>query len=800
MGALGKIAAPVGLTAGLLDAASAGGDFARALAVLEAKSGATADQMAALRAKALELGRVTTFGPAKITEAFDALSSAGLNANQVLASAESTLKFAQAAKGLSIGEAAEAVAQSMAVFGTSAKDVGGLLDKMAKSSDMFALNLKDLPLGLANANRGISAMGASSDEALLAFGLMRNMIPRVASAGTAAGMAMEAMASPKVIAALKGIGIGVADSAGKFRPFLDIVGELGPKLQGMTQVKRANFLRETFGADAVQGITAILGQIEKGLEGPNGQILRGADAIAHLRGQMAGSQGTLDRFAGAMGSGFTGSLERAKARMETLKAVVGESIGSIIAPQIERATDVVAKMAGSFEGLSASGKQAVATLLIVGAVAGVAFAVFGGPAAAAVLGLAAAASVLKGAYDSNLGGIADKLDAFVAKTKLIGTALFEGLAGGGISSGVMKELNASGNEGSMAFVTNVIDGFQRAGEFARTLGESVSGIFDSPAIEAMGASLSKLGESLGLTTSSADGAKGKWESWGNAGRIAGDWIKAALEVAAQKVTQVSDFVNGFAKHWDTVKSGIDPVIGLVKTIVAEVQSLAGQMGLLNPSAGRSGWEKFGSIVGAVVGAISRGIGSVAEVLSGLTKAFSGVITFFKGLLTGDWKAMWDGAKKVVLGLGESIVSILGGALATIGKMIDSMGKMAGIDIGAEAFANRVKNDAKSFLTDTKDAELGSSSDGPFSDYKRYMSLTPSDLQQAQLRMSATAATPSGDGSGAADVADAIKAGYAENSATFLSALDKKPTTIIVNIDGEEIRRDTRRGGSEPTRD
>lgn len=788
LGSLASVAVPAGLGVGLMSAAQAGGDFNRALDVMGLKAGASAQQLELLRAKSIELGLSTKFGPTQVVEAMDALVSAGMNANQVLATVSSTLKFAQAAKGLSVQDSAQLIAQSLAVFKTQAKDAGPLLDRMAKSADMFALDLKDLPLGLANSNRGISAMNATADEALIAFGLMKGMIPRVASAGTAAGLSMEAMGSERVQKALKGLGIAVGDSSGKFRPFLDIVGELMPQLRGMTEMKRATFLRETFGADAVQGLTAVMTQLENGIEGGNGKLLKGADAVAYLREQMANSNGQLDKFSDKMGGGFSGAMDKATAKMKTLQTVIGDPIGNMASPYIEKFGSQIVDLSKGFGELDSNGQKAVAMLIILGVVGAVAFGTMGIAAlpVLAVLGLiVGAASLVKRAIDENIGGMGDKFNGLVAGVSLVGRALFDVFANGGLSEGVAKDLNK--NAGAKSFVEGLIDGFNRAKHFAESLGESLMRVFDSPIVAAMGESLAKLGDSLGLTSSSAGDSSSKWEKWGKVGRIAGEFIVAAIEVVSQKITQASEFVNGFMKHWDEIKTVVDPIVNLIKTVGTEVALVAGKMGMLSPDGKSKTWELFGSVVGSVIAMISKGISQAATVLEGLSLVFSGVMKMVKGVFTGDWNAVWTGAQKVVLGLAIAIVEIMANAMLKVGGLLDGMAKLAGIDIGAGKFIEGIKAEMLGGLRDqvvevqAKEARAATGNGAP-------------------APITSQAAVAVGGEATGGDQGFQGMFGSLNNLAASIKSQPVPVVNVVVKVDGEDIPSTADRiGGREPTR-
>ncbi|MBK6512629.1 MAG: phage tail tape measure protein [Polyangiaceae bacterium] len=173
-----------------------------------------------MREGAIGAGLATEFSPDQAVEAMTALSSAGLNARDAMATLNTALNVATASAGkLTTDQSATLVAQTMKSWGLSANQASPAMDKIAKMANAFSASIEDMPLLLANSQRGVAAMGSSVTDTMVSLGLVRNLMPRVESAATAVGVAMESMADPKVQQKLKGLGVTVADTSGKFRAF-----------------------------------------------------------------------------------------------------------------------------------------------------------------------------------------------------------------------------------------------------------------------------------------------------------------------------------------------------------------------------------------------------------------------------------------------------------------------------------------------------------------------------------------------------------------------------------------------------
>lgn len=686
-GAAGAFAMAKGAAATAMqfaDATSEGARFASGLAKLGVRANASAEELAQFRAAAINAGLSTKFKPDEAVGALSALSSAGLNAQESLKLLNTTLAFTAAADGrLTTDQSAMLLAQSMAQFNISAGDAHLAADKMAKTADSFAANIEDLPLGLANAARGVNALGTGIDDTLISFGLMRKLMPRVESAGTAVGVAMESMAKSDVQKALKGIGVDAVTAEGKFRPFLDVVTDMIPELSKMTDAKRADFLQSTFGADAVQGLGAVFRQLTDGIKDNTGKTLKGKDAIKFLRKEMAGAEGGLKKLTDATSAGFGGAMDKAIAKLGTFKQVFGEALGDAIAPAIESMGDGLTKMVLGFEKLDATSKKNVVALTVIGVVVAGLAAAFGstglivGAVIGAVIGFVYA---FRQAIDKNIGGIASS----VAKLSLVWDGLKQAFTQGGFSGAVRDELNKAENAGLKSFIINVFTLAARLQHF----GASIKSGFGA-ALERMGPTFDRLSTSvrsfairLGMMDSSTEGTKAAWASFGAAGAKVGAVLGVVFDLVLSAIAGVLEAGEGFMTMGKTLKSSWGGVGEALSSVGATIGDVARKIGLLSPGGNTSAWRTFGRVMGAVVSMVGGIVSVLAQTFAGLFTVVGGVVKMIAGLFKGDWALVWEGAKDVVMGLVKAVGELLIGMAMQIAMVIDGIGSMAGTDIGA----------------------------------------------------------------------------------------------------------------------
>jgi TP901 family phage tail tape measure protein len=380
--------------------ANAAGRFEQSIAAVAAVSGATAVELEQLRGAAIDAGIATQFSPTEATMGLRELAQAGFNAQESMQLLIPVLDLAAGSLGeLSPQQAAGLASQAMKAFGISTDQASISVDRMLQAVNVFALNASELPMALGTASRGAQALHQSLSETLIALGLVKNVIPGVERASTATAVAMERLADPQVQQRLRGIGVAVVDSRGGFRAFLDVLGDMAPALDRMSESQRSAFLLQAFGREALGGVNAILTQVTSGIRTNTGETVRGAQAIAYLRDQFENAGGTAARFREQMLNTFEGQKRLLAGSLETLAIVAGEPFAQVFRPLVTIVVDVVNAVLGVFRQLPAPVKRAFAAFVVgAGAVVAMVGAVIAAKAGIALLiiGLKAAGITIGG--------------------------------------------------------------------------------------------------------------------------------------------------------------------------------------------------------------------------------------------------------------------------------------------------------------------------------------------------------------------------------------------------------------------
>ena len=709
--------------------ANAAGRFEQAVAGVAAVSGATAQELAQLRDAAIAAGVATQYSPVEAAQGLRDLAQAGFNAQESMGLLVPVLDLAAGSLGqLSPQAAAGLAAQSIKAFGLSVDEAGIAVDRILKSVNVFAISAGELPLALGTASRGAQALNQSLSETLISVGLVKNVVPGVERASTAVAVAMERMADPKVQQGLRGIGVSVTDSQDRFRGFLDILGDLGPQLDRMSEAQRSAFLLSTFGREALGGVNAILTQVTNGVRTNTGETVRGAQAIAYLRDQFENAGGTAARFREQMLNTFEGQKTLLQGSLETLAIVAGEPFAQVFKPLVSIIVEVVNAVLEVFRQLPAPAKRAFAAFVVgagavlalvggvIAAKAGIALLVIGLKAAGVTIGgllatilpavlifgvLALAVAGFVVAFQNNVGGIADFARGVWEKVSLAFRGLVQLFDQGGFSGAVRDELNRAENRGLKDFLINVYLWVNRIRNFFAGLATGFSAGIEAarPTIDAFMNALRRLGTALGFLSERDDAgaASSKFREFGATGERVGRVLGVAFELIVKGLTAVVQVARGVAEGWEWIRAGGSVLWSALSQLGSKIGEVTNHLFGSTSAAEGNGdaWTTLGnviaftigfivsvigvfvSVISAAVAIVSAAIEIVMSVFSGLADVITGVVFIIGGIINGSWTDIWTGMKLVAFGVVDAIIGVVLELAGAIAGVVDALSGLFG---------------------------------------------------------------------------------------------------------------------------
>jgi TP901 family phage tail tape measure protein len=791
--------------------ASAAGKFEEAIAAVGAVSNATTDELKALHDAALEAGIETQFTPTEATKGLYELAQAGFTAKESIKLLLPSLDLAAASMGeLSPEAAAGVAAQSMKAFGISVDGAGFAVDQMLQAVNVFALRAGDLPLALGHAADGANALRQSLGETLIALGLIRNVIPGVERASTAAAVAMERLADPRVQKTLHGIGVEVTQGRGEFRKFLDVLGDLAPKLAAMTQQQRAAFLLHAFGHHALSGVGAILTQITNGIRTETGETLRGAEAVGYLRDQFDNAGGAAASFRDKMLDTFEGQKKLLRGSIETLAIVLGEPMAAAFKPivttittglnavlglikatpePVKRLFAMLTLVAGTFLTLVGgvlAVQGAIAVLSIGGEALGISFGAilqtFGiAIAVLGVLGLVVAG--LRVAWDKNLGGIAEKVTRVGEIISLFFKGVSQLIEQGGFSGALRDELNRAENSGLKAFLVQVWMTWYRLERFwsgvKAGFTEAIAEAW--PVFAALAEAFDTLATEVGKVFGSIAGGASSLPSdrFQAFGKVVGAALAWIATTGARVLSEVLGLFGGLVRGaresfgWVAIAaSQVGEAFGSLRTAWLELTGAGKDAG--DDMLARQGqFQDLGHVIGVVLGgAITWVIALFADFVRTVAVVLR-IARVLRDFFVGVSEFITDLGKAIVWFFSEALPSALGAAKDAIASALAKLGDGAAAIFG--------------FGPGAPDA-AGSGGEGARPLAAASSRLTAASAQVAAAPMPAAAAA-----SEDANRTASLEAVVAAASRSAQRGPDQ-PITVNVQVDGETIARASARAG------
>ena len=255
-------------------------NFEQGMKNVQATSQATNAEFKQLWNTAKDLGAKTSFSAKEASDGMNYLAMAGFKTNEIISAMPGLLDLAAAA-GSDLGVTSDIVSDAITAFGLKAKDTTHLADVMAKASSTANTNVEMLGEAYKYAAAPAHAFGMSAEEVTAALSKMADAGVKGTMGGTALRGALTRLAKPPKQAAvwLKKLGVSIADTHGKIRPFNSIMGDMRKSMSKLTQQQKQQAVASIFGQEAMSGMLAVLNTSTEDFEKYT-QSLKKADGTA----------------------------------------------------------------------------------------------------------------------------------------------------------------------------------------------------------------------------------------------------------------------------------------------------------------------------------------------------------------------------------------------------------------------------------------------------------------------------------------------------------------------------------------
>lgn len=338
-----------GVTALGTAAVKTASDFDSAMSKVAAVSGATGDDLQALRDKAREMGSTTKFSASEAAEAMNYMAMAGWKTNDMLSGIDGIMNLA-AASGEDLATTSDIVTDALTAFGLTAADSGHFADVLAAASSNANTNVSMLGESFKYCAPIAGALGFSCEDTAEALGLMANAGIKSTQSGTSMRSIMTALSGDVKFcsAAFGEMEIATSNSDGSMRSLSDILADCRVAFDQMSESEKASAAETLVGKNAMSGFLALMNAAP-------------AD-IDKLSGAIANCDGTSLSMAETMQDNLAGQLTILKSQLEELAI----SFGEILMPVIR---EIITKIQGFVDKLNALDPATKQTIIKIGLMA-----------------------------------------------------------------------------------------------------------------------------------------------------------------------------------------------------------------------------------------------------------------------------------------------------------------------------------------------------------------------------------------------------------------------------------------------
>lgn len=236
-----------------------GSEFDTSMSDVQAKSGATASELEALRSKAKEMGSTTKFSATEAADAMGYMAMAGWKTDDMLEGITGILALA-AAGNTDLATTSDIVTDALTAFGQSADEAGRLADIMAAASSNANTNVELMGETFKYVGPVAGALGYSMEDTSVAIGLMANAGIKGSQAGTSLRSIISKLVSPtkEGATAMEELGISITNADGSMKPFGEVIDILRDKMGGLSEAEQAQMAKTIAGQEAMSGLLAIV--------------------------------------------------------------------------------------------------------------------------------------------------------------------------------------------------------------------------------------------------------------------------------------------------------------------------------------------------------------------------------------------------------------------------------------------------------------------------------------------------------------------------------------------------------------
>ncbi len=352
-------------------------DFDTSMSKVAAVSGATGDDLDALRDKAREMGAKTKFSASEAADAMNYMAMAGWKTGDMLEGIEGIMNLA-AASGEDLATTSDIVTDALTAFGLTAQDSGHFADILAAASSNANTNVAMMGETFKYCAPIAGALGFSAEDTAQAIGLMANAGIKSTQAGTALRTIMNNLAGEVKItgSALGEVTIATTNTDGSMRDLSDILSDCRGAFSQLSESEQAAAAEALVGKNAMSGFLALMNAGDADIEKlsssidhcsdtfvktVDGAIIPMSQALEEGVEWIEEYNGVSEKMAAVMQDNLGGQLTILKSQIQELAI----SFGEMLMPAIRAIVSKVQTFVGKLNNMSESQRKAVLTIGLI---------------------------------------------------------------------------------------------------------------------------------------------------------------------------------------------------------------------------------------------------------------------------------------------------------------------------------------------------------------------------------------------------------------------------------------------------
>ncbi|MDE5620350.1 MAG: phage tail tape measure protein [Ruminococcus sp.] len=321
------------------DVVATGMEYESAISNVVAISGAMAEEVEMLQAKAEEMGATTKFTAAESAEAMGYMAMAGWKVNDMVSGLDGIMDLS-AASGENLASVSDIVTDALTAFGLQASDSAHFADVLAAASSNANTNVAMMGETFTYAAPVAGALGFSIEDTAEAIGLMANSGIKASQAGTSLRTILTQLSGNITLIGEK-LGdfvVKTANADGSMREFSDILDDLRTGWIKLTEAEQSQNAETIVGKNAMSGFLALMNSAPADIE--------------KLSSAIENADGTAKNMASTMLDNLEGDKTLFSSAFDGVKIAISKELNPALRDLTQYATNQMPKIQKAIEPLA----------------------------------------------------------------------------------------------------------------------------------------------------------------------------------------------------------------------------------------------------------------------------------------------------------------------------------------------------------------------------------------------------------------------------------------------------------------